>query len=212
MLRILDPDWEVRQTEWEAFVRSQPPTDAPPPPGCTIEQLDGGFQALVKLNSWHAIGAIFVAILWNSIMLVMVFGLGRKMPCCLPFLSLHIAVGLMVSWNAALLCFGTTFFRYDALAKTVSVSTGVGPIRWTRTRPLSQVRGVCRDTNKWLLKGKHQPPQPCLRLDADEPIRFAGIMTNEKREWLYAVTVAALRIATPIPPPSPQQDWWRNWT
>lgn len=194
------------QSEYEAFIRSKPPVDTPAPPGCKIVEFPDGFEAIVSLRSAYVMGAVPMAIFWNGIIFVFV----NAMPCCIPFLSLHIAAGIILVWYAFLYIAGTTIFRFDAREQTVRISTGLGVLRLTRTRKVIDIRGVCRDTNIWLLKGKREPPVRCLRIDAAKPIRFAGMMNHEKREWLYAVTVAALG-AVEDPRPSPNREWWQDW-
>jgi hypothetical protein len=191
-----------------------PGEDLATPSGCRLSQIPDGFFATVSLRSARAIPAVFAAVFLKALVVVFVVVFTKITPVLLILLVAPMAMGIALFVNAFLLCAGITSLRFDARAGELVVMTGIGPIQWRRRRSLNDVRGVARDIDKWLPRGKFTRPLPCLRIEGPRPIRFAGLTSLERRMWLYAVAAAAIGSADDIPAKPEWDIWaggWRRW-
>lgn len=185
-------------------IAAVPPLNEPQlrvPKGCVLVQSPGGFEALVRLRSARLFPTLLTALACNLAFLPVALLVIVLTPVLTILVAFHLAACLVLTWRVLVFAAGTTVLGFDGASQRLWISTGVGPLRWTRSRPLNTVRGVCRDSQP-LLRQRRSSPPTCLRIEGARPIRFAEMMSVDQRAWLYAVAAAAIGTAPDIPVPN----------
>ena len=185
---------------------------ADPPPGCTFSS-DGittTITASVR-SMLGAVGALVVAVFWNSIVSVFVFlafastlqhVLGT-IPAWFPapplgkgnsgiplgmtlflwvFLTPFILVGLYMICCVFLSIAGRIEVRLRG--DEVTVFTGCGPIGWRRRVDARQVKSVGLGWTTWK---ENDEAKPVVVIECDRTVRIGSMLTKPRREWVAAV-------------------------
>lgn len=169
-----------------------------PPEGCDVQESAGVWRAVATMRSLRCIPLGIFAILWNGLLLVfaITFLLSSGAPFLVVLISGHAAAGAFIAWTAACFAFGEVEVKIEAAE--LSVSAGFRPMRFTRRRKLAEIRGLRQETRPRSPFG-----QQVLVIDAPKPIRFGGLLSDQRRYFLYAVLASRLRApSTPTPPNS----------
>lgn len=116
--------------------------------------------------------------------------LGMAIFLCI-FLIPFVTVGLIMigSWFTCI----AGDVRVVLQGATGAVSTGVGPIRWTRRFDASAVKRVGRSQTSWK---QNDQSKPVIEIQADRTIKFGSVLSDERREWMIR-TVRPLLMVKP---------------
>lgn len=105
------------------------------------------------------------------------------------FLTPFVAIGTMLLLNALLTLAGSNRIVIDEMG--CKVSTGIGPLRWTRSFEAEDVTSVHVGETRWRNKGASSG-QPLVEISADRDIRFGSQLTHDRMTWLIAALWAML--------------------
>jgi hypothetical protein len=188
----------------------------PPPPGCRFEDDGVTMRVVASARSLAgAIGALFFAGFWNSIVSIFVIlvatslwvrlvgplpswfptpftGSGNSAPMPLGmaifmviFLTPFVAIGLVMTGVALVCLFGHVSVSVRG-AEGVAF-TGVGPIGWRRRFDALGVRGVrIAETRQRETTSKN------LLIEANRTIKIGSLLTERRRAWMAGVLKAVL--------------------
>jgi len=139
------------------------------------------------MRSWTAIAIAPFAVIWNTF-LAGIIATAFHSPSggwgVLAFLSLHLFAGLVLVGLFG--CYSAGDVEVRARDGMLTVSTGVGPLRWDRRRRLQDVRSV-----RYFAQANR--PVRCLVLDCPRPLRFGMLLNSERRSFLHAAIQEKLR-------------------
>lgn len=189
-----------------------------PPDGCEAREGVDGLELRISHRSLGAAaGLLFFCVFWNGIVSVFVliafaglytnlFGplpawfpapttnqssgsmsLGMSLFLCV-FLTPFVLVGLTVFVSLLFALAGSTVVSIGAAGGRIS--SGVGPLRWTRRFEPASVERVVIGLSKYEVNGNKKPLIE-LRTNA-KPIRFGSGLDEEKLKWLCAALDASL--------------------
>jgi len=105
------------------------------------------------------------------------------------FLTPFVAIGAMFIVNALLTLAGSVRLVIDELG--CKVSTGIGPIRWSRSFDAEDVTSVHVGETRWKGKGESSG-LPLVEISAGRDIRFGSQLTHDRMTWMIAVLWAML--------------------
>jgi hypothetical protein len=179
------------------------------PKGCSIADL--GDRILVRATSRSLgtfLGALAVALFWNGIVSIFVLiaiaglwknlvgpipawfpapqmqnamGLGETLFLCI-FLLPFVGIGSVLL--AALVLSAAGKVEVSVGADQADASTGLGFLVWRRRFDPTKVRLVTIGKTGW---ESNDQAQPVIVIEANRTIKFGGLLTEERREWMQAV-------------------------
>ncbi|HRP62972.1 MAG TPA: hypothetical protein PK400_06750 [Phycisphaerales bacterium] len=192
----------------------QPAADAleRTPSGCSV--VDRGDEVRIRVSTrciGSAMAAGFFALFWNGIVSIFVLvaigglythligplpewfpaptfdeSLGMSIFLCV-FLLPFIGVGLLMLGITLVSLFGS--LQVQLKGEKGVVRTGVGPLRWSRRFDAAHVKAVKITKTSWSQNGKHKP---LISIECDHTISFGSMLTDRRREWLYALLTELL--------------------
>ena len=201
-----------RLTRLSELIEHEQPNEAvigDPPGGCRIvNEVDGVSIHLSLRSIGGLIGGLFICLFWNGILSVflLVFAAGiyneliGPIPEWFPapefdesmglgmtiflglFLTPFIVIGVGMIGMVLMSAMGSMRIRIGR--DQGRVSTGIGPIAWTKRFNPRAVTGVSVGRTKWKENDQHKP---LVVIEAEKDVRFGSGLSNRKRMWLVAV-------------------------
>ncbi|MEM9914464.1 MAG: hypothetical protein AAF911_05850 [Planctomycetota bacterium] len=101
----------------------------------------------------------------------------------LLFMTPFILVGMGTAAAALTGCFGS--LRVRIARHLVTISSGVGPLRWNRKFDPAQFESIRETESSWQTNGKHHTQ--LLLTASPKKIKFGSMLTDTRRVWLAAV-------------------------
>lgn len=191
-----------------------------PPSGCSLVESNHGIVVTASLRSIsQAFGLGCMALFWNGIVsvfaLIALSGLYTNLIGPLPvwfpapndpgmtlgmtlflciFLIPFVAVGSGMLAGLLMCVIGKVKVQIgDEEAK---VSTGIGPLVWTRRFDPTNVRRVTGGRTSWEINDQKRE---LIEIEADNRVQFGSMLESDRREWMQIIVRELLT------KPSPQQ-------
>ena len=166
-----------------------------PPSGCWYTPMADGFRAGATTRSWMALFVVPFTCVWSGGSMFGIYGTQiikghfSLFPTLfgIPFLIGSI---FLVSWCLMSVAGHVTITRHS---DQLSIFTGVGPIGWTRTCPLSDFSTVpdgFANLSAW-----NNREGASIRLEGNRALAFGSMLSTERRYFLVKVLQTALRDA-----------------
>lgn len=182
------------------------------PAGCRATGYRGDVRLTASARSWGgAAGMLFFTLFWNGItsifVVIMLAGFYKNLGGTIPdwakgspvdagnnmsmgmciFLLLFLTPFLLVGAATAVLTLvniaGDVCIRIRG--EQASASTGIGFLRWTSRFKTSRVRAVHIGKTEWKQNHRHKP---LIVIEADNPVRFASILSQHRMRWLASAS------------------------
>lgn len=189
------------------------------PRGCKVSgyQSDATLTASAR-SVGGALGMLFFTLFWNGITLIFVIimlagfykQLGGTIPDWAKDSPLEAGNTMSLGMCFFLLLFLTPFVLIGAATIVItlvtmlgdvkvrlrndqaSVSTGIGPLRWTNRFKASEVRDVHMGRTKWQQNNQHKP---LIVIEASTDVRFGSVLSDRRMRWLCSASKLLLLYA-----------------
>ena len=190
------------------------------PRGCSVKGSRDDIRIAATTRAYgSALAMLFFAVFWNSIVSIFVaaslsglwsyfFGklpawfpaMGSNQKSVMPigmavfvlvFMIPFVSIGVMLICGILMSLFGSVKMRVRH--EQVSVSSGIGPLRWTRRFEVNNVTNVCLGQKPMKSNNNNSKnPSRSVHIQAHKLIRVGSSLSETRMKWLGSVATLLL--------------------